>query len=107
MAEVVWSPRAKAQLEDIVLGIAQELSVEDGLRWEAKLKDATERLEMFPRSGKKVPRERFIVPPPYYARLRMLVVRPYVIVYDFVGAAQCNILSVRHGRMMLEIEAAE
>ena len=107
MAEVVWSPHAKAQLEDIVLGIAQELSVEDGFRWEAKLKEAAERLEMFPRSGKKVPRECFIVPPPYYARLRMVVVKPYVIVYDIAGMAQCNILSVRHGRMMLEIEPVE
>ena len=33
---VLLSPHTESLLEDIVLGIAEALSVEDGLRWEDK-----------------------------------------------------------------------
>ena len=38
---VLLSPHTESLLEDIVLGIAEALSVEDGLRWEDKLRKAT------------------------------------------------------------------
>ena len=49
--DVLWSPHANSLLEDIVLGIAEALSVEDGLRWENKLKQASQSIGEFPSIG--------------------------------------------------------
>ena len=37
---VLWSPHAETLLDDIVIGIAEALSIDDGLRWEGKLRTA-------------------------------------------------------------------
>ena len=52
---VFWSPHADSLLGEIVVGIAEALSVDDALRWEADFRDTAERIGDFPFSGAKVP----------------------------------------------------
>lgn len=54
MAEIVWSPAALRQLEEIAEAISLE-SVDAARRMVAKLVERVERLERFPRSGKRDP----------------------------------------------------
>ena len=56
---VLWSPHAETLLDDIVIGIAEALSVDDGLRWEGKLRTAAADIGEFPFSGPVVPAECF------------------------------------------------
>ncbi len=100
MIPVKWSPHAEALLEEIVLGIATELYPDDGLRWEATLREAADGLGDFPLSCPGIPPECFQTVPPKPERLHQLIVKPYRIVYEVVDD-ECHILSIRHGRMLV------
>jgi len=97
---VLFSPHAEAQLDDIVVGIAIALGVDDGLRWEAKLREAALSIADFPEIGPNVPADCFCMPPPDLERLHQVLCRPYRIVYE-VTDTECHVLSIRHTRMML------
>ena len=100
MNAVQWSPHAESLLEDIVLGIAEKLYPDDGLRWEAKLRETADELGRFPLSGDGVPLECFDTIPPNADDLRQTFCRPYRIVYEVVGN-EVHILSIRHSRMLV------
>ncbi len=46
--DVFWSPHANSLLDEIVVGIAEALSVDDALRWEVDFRDTAERTGDFP-----------------------------------------------------------
>ena len=97
---VLWSPHAETLLDDIVLGIAAALSVDDGLRWEGKLRTAAADIGDFPLSGAIVPAECFDTVPANADRLRQFICKPYRIVYEIVED-EIHILSIRHSRMLV------
>jgi len=97
---VIWSPHAETLLDDIVLGIAAALSVDDGLRWEGKLRTAAADIGDFPFSGPIVPAECFDTVPANADRLRQFICKPYRIVYEIVED-EIHILSIRHSRMLV------
>ena len=97
---VLWSPHAERLLDDIVIEIAIELSVDDGLRWEAKLRTAASQLADFPNIGTAVPTECFHAVPPCADQLRQLICKPYRIVYE-VAENEIHVLSIRHSRMLV------
>ena len=97
---VLWSPHAENLLDDIVIGIATELSVDDGLRWEAKLRTAATGIGDFPFAGPIVPAECFHTLPPNADRLHQIIVKPYRIVYE-VAEERIHVLSIRHSRMLV------
>lgn len=98
--EVFWSPHAASLLDDIVIDIADALSIDDGLRWEGKLREAATSLGDFPYMGSSIPPECFHVIPDDLDRLRQTFCGPYRIVYEPVGD-EIHILSIRHGRMLV------
>ena len=100
MNAVQWSPHAESLLEDIVLGIAEKLYPDDGLQWEAKLRETADELGRFPLSGDSVPLECFDTIPPNADDLRQTFCRPYRIVYEIVGN-EVHVLSIRHSRMLV------
>ena len=97
---VLLSPHAESLLEDIVLGIAEALSIEDGLRWEDKLRTATMTLGEFPNIGTSIPTECFNTPPKNANNLRQIFCCPYRIVYEMIEN-EIHILSIRHARMLV------
>ena len=97
---VLLSPHTESLLEDIVLGIAEALSVEDGLRWEDKLRKASLMLGDFPNIGTDIPTECFDSPPKNADNLRQTFSGPYRIVYERVED-EIHILSIRHSRMLV------
>jgi len=103
MMPVLWSPHAETLLDDIVMGIAAALNVDDGLRWEAKLRGATDAIADHPKIGPLVPAECFFIPPPDLNRLHQIICRPYRIVYEVTDTA-CYVLSIRHTRMTLDAD---
>ena len=100
---VLWSPHAETLLDDIVIGIAEALSVDDGLRWEGKLRNAAADIGEFPFSGPVVPTECFHTIPANADRLRQIICKPYRIVYEPVGD-EIHILSIRHSRMLVTMD---
>ena len=98
--KVLLSPHAESLLEDIVLGIAETLSVEDGLRWEDKLRQTTLTLSEFPNIGTAIPTECFDTPPKNADSLRQIFCGPYRIVYETIEN-KIHILSIRHSRMLV------
>ena len=96
----LWSPHAETLLNDIVLGIAEALSVDDGLRWEGKLRTAAADIGDFPFAGPIVPVACFHTIPANPDRLRQVIVKPYRIVYEPIGD-EIHILSIRHSRMLV------
>lgn len=98
--DVLWSPHAELLLDDIVVGIAEALSVDDGLRWEGKLRTAATSLGDFPYMGSIIPPECFHVAPDNQDQLRQTFCGPYRIVYEPVNG-EIHILSIRHGRMLV------
>ncbi|MBQ6339591.1 MAG: type II toxin-antitoxin system RelE/ParE family toxin [Kiritimatiellae bacterium] len=100
---VLWSPHAETLLDDIVIGIAEALSVDDGLRWEGKLRNAAADIGEFPFSGPIVPVECFHTIPANADRLRQVIVKPYRLVYEPVGD-EVHILSIRHSRMLVTMD---
>ena len=100
---VLWSPHAETLLDDIVIGIAEDLSVDDALRWEGKLRTAAADIGDFPFSGSIVPVECFHVIPANADRLRQIICKPYRIVYEPVDD-EIHILSIRHARMLVTFD---
>ena len=98
--KVLWSPRAESLLDDIVIGIATALSVDDALRWECDLQAAAANLGAFPLVGSVVPVECFEAIPVNADRLRQTFCGPYRIVYELVGD-DIHFLSIRHSRMLV------
>ena len=70
--DVFWSPHADSLLNEIVVGIAETLFVDDALRWEADLRETAERTGEFPFSGVAVSAERFATIPEGADRLRQV-----------------------------------
>ena len=103
MIPILWSPHAESLLDDIVMKIAEALSVDDALTWETKIRSATYAIADFPLLGPLVPTECFFLPPPDPERLRQLICAPYRIVYEATDSA-CYILSIRHTRMVLGVD---
>ena len=97
---VLWSPHAESLLDGIVLGIADALSVDDGLRWEGKLRAAATDLGIFPYMGSAIPPECFHTIPANADRLRQKFCGPFRIVYEPVDE-EIRILSIRHSRMLV------
>ena len=100
---VLWSPHAETLLDDIVLGIAEALSVDDGLRWEGKLRTAAANIGAFPFLGPVVPVECFHPITANADRLRQVICKPYRIVYEPVED-EIHILSIRHSRMLVTMD---
>ena len=100
---VLWSPHAETLLDDIVIGIAEALSVDDGLRWEGKLRTVAAGIGDFPFSGPIVPVECFHTIPVNADKLRQVICKPYRIVYEPVGD-EIHILSIRHSRMLVTMD---
>lgn len=97
---IAWSPHAEALLDDIVIGIAEALSVDDGLAWEIKLRTAANQLADFPNIGTMIPLVCFHTIPANADRLRQIICRPYRIVYE-PAEGEIHILSIRHARMLV------
>ena len=98
--KILWSPHAESLLDDIVIGIASALSVDEGLRWELKLRETATDLADFPYMGSAIPPECFHIAPENIDRLRQIFCGPYRIVYEPI-ADEIHILSIRHGRMLV------
>jgi plasmid stabilization system protein ParE len=84
-----WTRRAREDLEGIRAFISDE-SPSYAALVVARIVAATDRLALFPESGRAVPE---------LARrdVREVVHRPYRIVYRVVGADELHILAVHHG----------
>ena len=100
---VLWSPHAEILLNDIVLGIAKALSIDDGFRWESKLRTAAADIGDFPFSGPIVPVECFHAIPANANRLHQIFCGPYRIVYEPCDD-EIHILSIRHSRMLVTMD---
>jgi len=90
---VVWSPTALEQLDEIYDIIAYERDIATATKWFLKVQDAVNDLEKFPLSGPRVPECAFEEHFTDFIGLRQLVVKPYRVVYETTGNA-CNILAV-------------
>ena len=102
---VLLSPHAESLLEDIVLGIAEVLSLEDSLRREDKLRQTTLTFGEFPNIGTSIPTECFNTPSKNSDNLRQTFSGPYRIIYETVEN-EVQILSIRHSRMLVtEVDA--
>ena len=97
---IVWSPHAEKLLEDIVLGIASALSIDNGLAWESRLREAADQLADYPYLGTEIPLSCFHTAPENIDRLRQIICKPYRIVYEPVED-EIHILSIRHARMLV------
>ena len=93
MRVVLWTHQARSDLAAIRAFISQD-SPHYASVVVAKLIAATDRLILFPESGRSVPE--FDNP-----LVREVVHRPYRIVYRLVGADQVHILTVHHGSQRL------
>ena len=88
---IVWSPTALEQLDEIYNIISFERDVATASKWFLRINDAVGTLEDFPLSGQLVPERAFEEHFTDFKGLRQLVVRPYRIVYEANDTA-CNIL---------------
>lgn len=104
--EILWAPHAEAQLNEIILGIAEKQSVDIALKWEEDIRKTVGELAEFPKIGEQVPIDSFLIPPDDIGNLRQLICRPFRIVYEVTDVA-CYILSVRHTRMLLRSDDAK
>ena len=89
MRVIHWTPRARADLAAIRAFISQDSPHYAGIVI-SRLIAATDRLTIFPESGRAVPEFENPV-------VREVVLRPYRIVYRLVGDDQIHILTVHHG----------
>ena len=92
---VVWSPTALDQLDEIYATIAAERDAATAAKWFLKINDAVDNLAAFPLSGPRVPECAFEEHFTDFIGLRQLVVRPYRVIYE-VADECCNILGVMH-----------
>ena len=92
---VIWSPTALGQLDEIYNTIASERDIATATKWFLKINDAVDNLAEFPLSGPSVPECAFEGHFTDFIGLRQLIVRPYRIIYE-VADESCNILGVMH-----------
>jgi plasmid stabilization system protein ParE len=98
MPQVVWSPRARRQLEEILDYLAEE-SAEQATTASGAIVRTVERVGRWPRSGPWVGAV-FPQLEPLSADFRVVVSRPYLVFY-YSEAADVYILSVQHGAKRL------
>ena len=92
---VVWSPTALGQLDEIYNTIVSERDIATATKWFLKINDAVDNLADFPLCGPRVPESAFEEHFKDFVGLRQLIVRPYRIIYE-VADESCNILGVMH-----------
>ena len=90
---IVWSPTALDQLDEIYNVIATERDIATATKWFFKISDAIAELADFPHAGSIVPESAFADHFTDLAGLRQLTVRPYRVIYEATDTA-CNILGV-------------
>ena len=100
---IVWSPNALDQLDEIYDIIASERDIETATKWFFKISDAVAKLADFPLFGPIVPESAFADHFTDLAGLRQLVVRPYRIVYEATDTA-CNILGVMRTSRIVSLD---
>ena len=98
--DVLWSPHAESLLDGIVIGIAQALSIDDGVQWEGRLQAAAANLGEYPSLGSGIPEECFYTVPENADSLRQIFCGPYRIVYE-PAEGEIHVLSIRHTRMLI------
>ena len=101
---VVWSPTALAQLDEIYDTIASERDIATATKWFLKINDAVDNLEDFPLCGPRVPESAFEEHFKDFVGLRQLVVKPYRVVYEVTDTA-CNILGVLRTSRLIGISS--
>jgi len=99
---VVWSPTALGQLDEIYNTIASERDIATAVKWFLKINAAVDNLVDFPLCGSSVPECAFEKHFTDFIGLRQLVVRPYRVVYE-VASNCCNILGVMHTSRLIGI----
>ena len=92
---IVWSPTALTQLDEIYAAIATERDVTTAAKWFFKINDAVNSLAEFPLCGPVVPECAFEKHFVDFIGLRQLVVKPYRVIYE-ATERDCNILGVLH-----------
>ncbi len=90
---VVWSPTALGQLDEIYDTIASERDIATATKWFLKINDAVDNLVEFPLCGPRVPECAFEEHFKDFVGLRQLVIKPYRVIYEATDEA-CNILGV-------------
>ena len=99
---VVWSPTALGQLDEIYNTIASERDIATATKWFLKINDAVDNLADFPLCGPRVPESAFEEHFTDFVGLRQLVVKPYRVVYEATADA-CNILGVMRASRLIGI----
>ena len=99
---IVWSPTALGQLDEIYNTIASERDIATAAKWFLKINDAVGNLADFPLCGPRVPECAFEEHFTDFVGLRQLVVRPYRVVYE-VADDCCNILGVMRTSRLIGI----
>ena len=99
---VVWSPSALGQLDEIYTTIASERDIATATKWFLKINDAVGNLKDFPLCGPRVPESAFEDHFTDFVGLRQLVVKPYRVVYESTDTA-CNILAVMRTSRLIGI----
>ena len=99
---VVWSPTALDQLDEIYHTIATERDIAAATKWFLKINDAVDNLAEFPLCGPRVPESAFEEHFTDFVGLRQLVVKPYRVVYETTDTA-CNILGVMRASRLIGI----
>ena len=99
---VVWSPTALGQLDEIYNTIASERDIATATKCFLKINDAVDNLADFPLCGPRVPESAFEEHFKDFVGLRQLVVRPYRVVYE-VTDTTCNILGVMRASRLVGI----
>ena len=97
---VVWSPTALGQLDEIYDTIASERDIATATKWFLKINDAVDHLADFPLCGPRVPESAFEEHFTDFAGLHQLVVKPYRVVYEATDIA-CNILGVMRASRLI------
>jgi toxin ParE1/3/4 len=95
MSEVIWTPQAEMDLEEIADYIAVENS-QAALKLIEEIEKKVNRLKDHPESGRKVPELSGAL-----HLYREVIVRNYRVIYRYSGE-KVYILTVRHGRRELE-----
>ena len=93
MAVVIWRDSALDDIERIRLTIAQD-STGRAAEFVNRIFEASERLALFPRSGR-------IIPNLERPDVREIIVRPYRVIYR-VDPDAVRIYGVRHGAQLLD-----
>ena len=97
---VVWSPTALGQLDEIYDTIASGRDIATATKWFRKINDAVDNLVAFPLCGPHVPECAFEEHFKDFVGLRQLVIKPYRVIYEATDEA-CNILGVMRASRLI------